>query len=531
MSTIRTLASQLPLSWLLVPGLLLAMVMAFAITAAAASGDEFGDSAAQAGGVDGVLDDVLGAPDGTVVQIGTEGSGGDGSVTVNFDNNVAFDGPGADIRVHVIDADSPATATIEVSADGVTWVSAGDFPDTANIDIDLGALSSPLPFAVAVRVTQVSGVLPGFDLDAVEALNEVDLDDALLDAAPDAAVNPGFTMHTITATLTELGEAIEGVPVGFLVATGPNAGDGVVSVTDAAGMASFDYTGDGGPGLDTVTAWLDIDGNGAPDAGEPAEVVTKLWNGVTGTIELNDLDGGGVASDDVLEVVVDDKDLDVSPAADTVQVVVTSTTDPTGLTAVTLTETGPETGIFSGTVTLAAATNDATNELQAANGDTITASYDDTLDGEGNDPAPVEASLDVLASDEEEEEEKAEKAEKVTICHLPGGNPGNQHTITVGAPATDAHLAHGDVLGECDEATAEPTKQEQALEAFCERRSDHARCDELNADSTESAIDLEADSESVDAADNGSAKQLEAFCERRPDHKRCDDLVTAGSDD
>ena len=181
MSTIRTLASQLPLSWLLVPGLLLAMVMAFAITAAAASGDEFGDSAAQAGGVDGVLDDVLGAPDGTVVQIGTEGSGGDGSVTVNFDNNVAFDGPGADIRVHVIDADSPATATIEVSADGVTWVSAGDFPDTANIDIDLGALSSPLPFAVAVRVTQVSGVLPGFDLDAVEALNEVDLDDALLD--------------------------------------------------------------------------------------------------------------------------------------------------------------------------------------------------------------------------------------------------------------------------------------------------------------------------------------------------------------
>ena len=524
MTTIRSVASRFPLSWLLVPGLLLAMVVAFAITAAEASGDEFGDSADQTGGVDGVLDDVLGPPDGTIVQIGTDGSGGGGSVTVSFDNNVAFDGPGADIRVYVVDALFPATATIEVSADGVTWIAAGDFPDTANIDIDLGALPSPLPFAVAVRVTQLSGELPGFDLDAIEALNELDLEDTLLDAAPDADANPGFTMHTITATLTELGVAVAGVPVSFLVSTGPNTGDGIVGVTDAAGMASFDYTGDGGPGLDAVTAWLDIDGNGAPDTGEPAEVVTKLWNGVTGTIELNDLDGGGVASDDVLEVVVDDKDLDVSPAADTVQVVVTSTSDPTGLTALTLTETGPSTGIFSANVTLAA----ATNELQAANGDTITASYDDAFDGEGNDPAPVDASLDILASDEEEEEEK------VTICHLPGGNPGNQHTITVGAPATDAHLAHGDSLGECDEATAEPTKQEQALEAFCERRSHHARCDELNGDSTESAVDLEGDSESVDAADNGSAKQdqqLKAFCERKPDHKRCDNLVTAGSDD
>jgi hypothetical protein len=38
---------------------------------------------------------------------------------------------------------------------------------------------------------------------------------------------------------------------------------------------------------------------------------------------------------------------------------------------------------------------------------------------------------------------------KVTICHVPPGNPGNAHTITVGAPAVPAHLAHGDSLGEC----------------------------------------------------------------------------------
>ncbi len=41
---------------------------------------------------------------------------------------------------------------------------------------------------------------------------------------------------------------------------------------------------------------------------------------------------------------------------------------------------------------------------------------------------------------------------KVTICHIPPGNPANAHTITVGAPAVDAHLAHGDTLGACVDA-------------------------------------------------------------------------------
>lgn len=38
---------------------------------------------------------------------------------------------------------------------------------------------------------------------------------------------------------------------------------------------------------------------------------------------------------------------------------------------------------------------------------------------------------------------------KVTICHIPPGNPANAHTITVGAPAVPAHLRHGDSLGAC----------------------------------------------------------------------------------
>jgi hypothetical protein len=41
--------------------------------------------------------------------------------------------------------------------------------------------------------------------------------------------------------------------------------------------------------------------------------------------------------------------------------------------------------------------------------------------------------------------------DKVTICHIPPGNPANAHTITVGGSAVRAHAAHGDfVEGSCD---------------------------------------------------------------------------------
>jgi hypothetical protein len=39
---------------------------------------------------------------------------------------------------------------------------------------------------------------------------------------------------------------------------------------------------------------------------------------------------------------------------------------------------------------------------------------------------------------------------KVTICHIPPGNPENRHTITIGASAVAAHVAeHGDEIGPC----------------------------------------------------------------------------------
>lgn len=42
-----------------------------------------------------------------------------------------------------------------------------------------------------------------------------------------------------------------------------------------------------------------------------------------------------------------------------------------------------------------------------------------------------------------------------TICHIPPGNPGNNHTISIGIPAVRAHLAHGDIGGSCNSANFE----------------------------------------------------------------------------
>ena len=43
---------------------------------------------------------------------------------------------------------------------------------------------------------------------------------------------------------------------------------------------------------------------------------------------------------------------------------------------------------------------------------------------------------------------------QVTICHVPPGNPDNPQTITIGAPAAEAHLRNhdGDHLGPCTAA-------------------------------------------------------------------------------
>lgn len=46
---------------------------------------------------------------------------------------------------------------------------------------------------------------------------------------------------------------------------------------------------------------------------------------------------------------------------------------------------------------------------------------------------------------------------KTTLCHIPPGNPENARTMKVAKNAVDAHLAHGDYLGECTGSTPPAT--------------------------------------------------------------------------
>jgi hypothetical protein len=40
---------------------------------------------------------------------------------------------------------------------------------------------------------------------------------------------------------------------------------------------------------------------------------------------------------------------------------------------------------------------------------------------------------------------------KVIICHRPPGNPSKEKTLNISTESLDAHLAHGDILGACDD--------------------------------------------------------------------------------
>lgn len=64
----------------------------------------------------------------------------------------------------------------------------------------------------------------------------------------------------------------------------------------------------------------------------------------------------------------------------------------------------------------------------------------------------VNGSTDILAREiklQGPAEDEAGTGGKVTICHIPPGNPDNRRTLTIGASAWPAHQAHGDTMGPC----------------------------------------------------------------------------------
>ena len=96
-----------------------------------------------------------------------------------------------------------------------------------------------------------------------------------LTLTPADADNPIGTSHTVTATALTGPFPIDGENVVFTVmGANPTSGS---AVTNSAGVATFTYMGTV-PGLDTITAFLDEDGDGVQDPDETAmDTATKEW--------------------------------------------------------------------------------------------------------------------------------------------------------------------------------------------------------------------------------------------------------------
>jgi hypothetical protein len=92
---------------------------------------------------------------------------------------------------------------------------------------------------------------------------------------PPAATNDLGTTHTVCATVATNVSPRTSVPVTFTIASGPNAVTNHIVLTDSNGVACFTYTGNGGPGLDYITASYTNDLGKVLSSG----AVTKLWVG------------------------------------------------------------------------------------------------------------------------------------------------------------------------------------------------------------------------------------------------------------
>lgn len=104
-------------------------------------------------------------------------------------------------------------------------------------------------------------------------------DDITVTLMPEDATNKVGTEHTVTATVL----AADGQPLikemVYFAVTGANEADSS-AMTDENGEASFSYVGDD-EGVDTITAWIDQDGNGDLDAADPQATATKTWETTT----------------------------------------------------------------------------------------------------------------------------------------------------------------------------------------------------------------------------------------------------------
>jgi len=104
--------------------------------------------------------------------------------------------------------------------------------------------------------------------EGVEVITTIEL-------GPPKATNNLGTPHTVCANIATNVTPYAGVPVTFTIATGPNSVTNFTTLTDSNGQACFTYTGNGGLGLDYITASYMNNLDQVITSG----TVTKLWVG------------------------------------------------------------------------------------------------------------------------------------------------------------------------------------------------------------------------------------------------------------
>jgi hypothetical protein len=101
--------------------------------------------------------------------------------------------------------------------------------------------------------------------------------------------------------------------------------------------------------------------------------------------------------------------------------------------------------------------NSDSNHLNGLSIDLIGVAFADD-DSNGDDSNGDDSNGDDSNGDDSNGDDSHGKKDKITICHIPPGNPDNAHTKSVSGNAKNAHLAHGDTMEECPDG--EDNKQD-----------------------------------------------------------------------
>jgi len=214
------------------------------------------------------------------------------------------------------------------------------------------SLSTPTPF---LKATIAWDDPPGAVNTIPELVNDLDI----VAIAPDSTVHYPWTLDP------------------------SNPGDPAVR-TQADHVNNIEQVVVDAPALGTWT--IKVSGYAVPTGPQIFSLATTPDFSTATSAGVIALDADAYACSDTATITVRDIDLNTDPGtAETTTVAIYSDTEPAGEN-VLLTETGPDTSVFAGTISLSV--TDAPGVLWVSHADTVSATYEDADDGTGN-PATV----------------------------------------------------------------------------------------------------------------------------------------------